>query len=107
LALVVPSIWYETFGLVVAEAFASGLPVIASRIGALAELVREGETGLLFKPGDAADLVRVLAWAQAHPQEMARMGRQARLDYEARFTPERNHGQLLEIYRQAMAVQPA
>ncbi|MBA4262159.1 MAG: transferase, partial [Comamonadaceae bacterium] len=43
LALVVPSIWYETFGMVAIEAFASGTPVIASRIGALAELVRDGE----------------------------------------------------------------
>lgn len=81
-----------------------GLPVVASRIGALAELVRESETSLLFTPGDAADLARLLAWAQANPQEMARMGHQARVDYEVRSTPERNVGQLLEIYQQAIAV---
>ena len=102
LALIVPSIWYETFGLVVAEAFANGLPVIASRIGALAEIVQDGLTGLLFNPGDSVDLARVLAWAESHPDDMAGMGRRARLDYEARFSPERNIGQLLDIYRAAI-----
>lgn len=101
-AIVVPSIWYETFGLVVIEAYASGTPVIASRLGSLAELVRDGETGLLFEPGDPAALAACLRWAQAHPCEMAAMGRRARARYEAEFTGERNHRQLMTIYQQAM-----
>ncbi len=51
-ALIVPSTCRETFGMVVVEAFAFGKPVIASRIGGLQELVRDGETGLLVEPGD-------------------------------------------------------
>lgn len=101
-AIVVPSIWYETFGLVVIEAYASGTPVIASRLGSLAELVRDGETGLLFEPGDPAALAACLRWAQAHPYEMAVMGRRARARYEAEFTGERNYRQLMTIYQQAM-----
>lgn len=101
--LIVPSIWYETFGLVVAEAYAAGLPVIASRIGALSEIVREGETGLLFKPGDARDLADKMAWAQSHPEEMRRMGREARFTYERLYTPEKNYQILMAIYSEAIA----
>lgn len=102
-ALVMPSLWYETFGLVIVEAFAAGLPVIASRLGAMAALVREGETGLLFVPGDAEDLREKMRWALAHPQEMAAMGARARAEYEANYTPERNHALLMDIYMDAMA----
>ena len=59
--LVVPSVWYENSPLVIQEAFAMGLPVIASRLGALAEKVQDGRTGYLFAPGDSADLARAVA----------------------------------------------
>jgi glycosyltransferase involved in cell wall biosynthesis len=103
MALVIPSIWYETFGLVVIEAFATDLPVIASRIGALAVLVRDGETGLLFEPGNPQDLATKMAWALAHPEAMASMGRKARAQYEAEFTAERNYAQLMAIYADAIS----
>jgi glycosyltransferase involved in cell wall biosynthesis len=99
-ALVVPSIWYENFPRTIVEAYACGLPVIASRIGALAEIVLEGRTGLLFEPGNAEDLADKLSWADKHPEELARMGRQARTHYEANFSPETNYRQLLGIYRE-------
>jgi glycosyltransferase involved in cell wall biosynthesis len=102
-ALVMPSIWFENFPLTLVEAFSCGLPVIASRIGALAELVDHGVTGLLFTPGDADDLARTVQWATAHPTEMAAMGRNARALYERRYTPEVNHRQLLDVYRAAIA----
>lgn len=102
-ALVIPSIWYENFPRTLVESFASGLPVIASRIGALAELVQEGVTGLLFEAGNATDLAAKLAWAQAHPAEMASMGQRARTLYEAEFTPEKNYQQLIQIYQAAIA----
>ena len=103
LALVMPSISYETFGLVIIEAFACGLPVIASRLGAMAELVKDGETGLLFEAGNAADLAEKLCWAQANPDKMAVMGGKARHRYEAEFTVERNYVQLMAIYQEAIA----
>ena len=52
LALVVPSIWFEGFPLVVLEAYAAGTPVIASRLGSLGEIVADGTTGLLVPPND-------------------------------------------------------
>ncbi len=59
--LIFPSEWYETFGRVIAEAFACGVPVVASRLGAMRELVEDGRTGLHFTPGDAADLAAKIA----------------------------------------------
>lgn len=105
LALVVPSIWYENFPRTIVEAFACGLPVIASRIGALAEIGTDSKTGLLFEPGNARDLADKLAWALAHPNEMAVMGRNARGQYEAEFSAEVNYLRLMEIYGEAMAEQ--
>lgn len=101
-ALVVPSICYENFPRTIAEAFACGLPVIASRIGALADIVTDGETGLLFEPGDSQDLADKLAWAQANPGRMAEMGLKARAQYEAEFSAEVNYRRLLEIYESAL-----
>lgn len=102
-ALILPSIWYENFPRTLVEAFGCGLPVIASRIGALAELVTDGVTGLLFEPGNAQDLAQKMRWAQEHPDEMATMGRNARSQYEAEFTAERNYQQLMAIYQDAIA----
>lgn len=104
-ALVVPSIWYENFPRTLVEAFACGLPVIASRIGALAELVRDGETGLLFEPGNPRDLADKMAWALAHPEQMAEMGRNARAQYETEFSAEVNYRRLMEIYAEVLAEQ--
>lgn len=104
--LVMPSIWYETFGLVLIEAFACGLPVIASRLGAMQELVQEGHNGLLFDPGSDTDLARAIAWAESHPDEMRRMGRNARDTYVEKFTPEENHQMLMDIYRDAIRCVP-
>jgi len=101
--LVVPSIWYENFPRTIVEAFACGLPVIASRIGALAEIVRDGETGLLFEPGNPHDLADKMGWALAHPEQMAAMGRNARAQYEAEFSAEVNYRRLMEIYDGVLA----
>lgn len=100
--LLLPSIWYENFPRTLVEAFACGLPVIASRLGALAELVRDGETGLLFEPGDAEDLAAKMRWAQANPEAMQRMGVAARAEYEVKYTPEINYRQLMAIYEAAL-----
>jgi glycosyltransferase involved in cell wall biosynthesis len=100
--LVFPSVWYETFGLAIIEAFACGVPVIASRLGAMAEIVADGETGLHFTAGDDGDLAAKVEWAWTHPKEMEEMGRAARREYETKYTPEINYKQLMEIYQRAM-----
>jgi glycosyltransferase involved in cell wall biosynthesis len=100
--LVVPSVWYENFPRTIVEAFACGLPVIASRIGALAEIIEDGKTGLLFEAGNAKDLADKLAWAEAHIDEMMHMGIAARQEYEAKYTSERNYNMLSAIYDEAI-----
>jgi len=101
--LIVPSGWYETFGMCIVEAFACGTPVICSRLGAMQELVSAGRTGLHFSSGDPNDLAAKIAWAWCHPNKMDAMGREARAEYKAKYTPERNYPMLMEIYRRALA----
>ncbi len=94
--------FYETFGLVAIECFACGIPVIASRTGVMNEIVTEGLTGLHFTPGDSTDLAGKVRWAWDHPQEMAKMGRNARREYEEKYTAEKNYNMLMDIYRDAI-----
>ncbi len=101
--LVFPSEWYETFGRVAVEAFAKGTPVVASNIGAIAELVEHGRTGLLFRPGAAEDLAAQVDWAYSHPQTMAVMRREARAEFEAKYTAQSNYELLMDVYSQAIA----
>lgn len=97
--VVAPSICYENFPLVVIEAYACGVPVIASRLGAMAEIVHDGRTGLHFTASDPDDLAAKVEWAWNHPEEMETMGRAARAEYEAKYTAERNYQMLLQIYK--------
>lgn len=99
--LVLPSECYETFGLVAVEAFACGVPVIASRLGAMEEIVQEGRSGLLFTPGNAQDLAEKVLWAKANRERMQEMGRNARKEYETKYTAEQNYRILMEIYQRA------
>jgi glycosyltransferase involved in cell wall biosynthesis len=100
--LVFPSQWYETFGRVAVEAFAAGTPVIAANIGAVAELVEHGRTGLKFRPGDPEDLVTQVEWALSHPAELQSMREEVRAEFEAKYTAERNYRALMEIYESAL-----
>jgi glycosyltransferase involved in cell wall biosynthesis len=95
---VFPSVWYEAFPLTIIEAYAVGIPVVASALGTMTSLVTHRQTGLHYRPGDTADLIDQVRWALAHPEEMVAMGRNARREYEARYTPERNYELLMEAY---------
>ncbi|NJK53404.1 MAG: glycosyltransferase family 4 protein [Leptolyngbyaceae cyanobacterium SU_3_3] len=97
--LVFPSIWYEGFPLTIAEAFACALPVIVPQLGSMAEIVEDRVTGLHFAPRDATDLASKIVWAHQHPETIAALGRQARLTYEAKYTPAANFDQLMGIYK--------
>jgi len=100
--LVVPSVWYEGFPRTIAEAFACGLPVVASRLGSMEEIIADGENGLHFTPGDASELAEKVEWAWTHPAEMEAMGHAARAEYETKYTAERNYGLLMQIYQRAI-----
>lgn len=101
--LIFASEWYETFGLTMIEAFASGVPVICSHLGAMQEIVEDGRTGLHFSPGDYRDLAEKVEWAWNHPERMQEMGKAARQEYESKYTAEANYPRLIEIYEQAIA----
>jgi glycosyltransferase involved in cell wall biosynthesis len=102
-ALIFPSECYETFGRVAAEAFACGTPVIAARIGAVAEIVDDGRTGFHFQPGDSSDLARVINLARSNTQQLASMRREARREFELKYTAERNYELMMAAYGRAIA----
>jgi glycosyltransferase involved in cell wall biosynthesis len=99
--LIFPSECPETFGLAMIEAFACGVPVIASRLAPMTEIVADGKTGFHFTTGDANDLAAKVDWALTHASEMETMGRAARAEYLAKYTAERNYQLLMEMYRRA------
>jgi glycosyltransferase involved in cell wall biosynthesis len=100
--LVLPSLWYEGFPMVMAESLACGTPVLGSRLGAIEEIITDGRTGLHFTPGDPTDLGEKTEWAWNHPSELTAMGREARRDYESRYTSEMNYSLLMAIYQQVI-----
>ena len=96
--LVLPSRCYENFSVSVLEAYVMGKPVVASRIGAIAEMVEDGVTGLLFEPGQPADLAQKIRQLTDAPERVVQMGRAARARFEERFTADINYQQLMDIY---------
>jgi glycosyltransferase involved in cell wall biosynthesis len=101
--LIFSSEWYENFPVTIAESFACGVPVLCSRIGAMKEIVKDSVTGLQFSAGDAADLAAKVEWAWNHPERMQEMGREARKEYEAKYTAEINYPLLMRIYQDAIS----
>jgi glycosyltransferase involved in cell wall biosynthesis len=96
--LVVPSLWFETFGLVAAEAMAHGIPVVASRIGALAELVEDGRTGSLFSPGDADELAEAMLRLWREPERCRRLGAAGREKVLRLCDPDAYYAGLMDLY---------
>ena len=96
--LVFPSVCYECAPLTILEAFACGLPVIASDLGSVPELVTDRRNGRLFRAGDADDLGRQVRWAFEGPDQLGEMRAAARREFETRYTAEANYKALLEIY---------
>ncbi len=100
--VVAPSICYENFPMSVAEAYACGVPVLASDLGSMKEIVRHGGTGLLFRPGDCEDIRTKALLAWNNRQYADKLGCQARKEYEAKYTGERNYEMLIRIYESAL-----
>jgi glycosyltransferase involved in cell wall biosynthesis len=100
--VVFPSKLYEGLPMTIIESFACGVPVIASNLTARAELIRHAEAGLLYTAGDVADLAAKVEWLWSNPESCVEMGRKARIEYEEKYTPERNYQLLRKIYQMAM-----
>ncbi|HZG24822.1 MAG TPA: glycosyltransferase family 4 protein [Chitinophagaceae bacterium] len=102
-ALVCPSVGYETFGMVVIEAFSAGKPVIASRLGAMENLVTDQYNGMFFAPGSEDDLkLKIMCWQSLKEEVKDEYRKNARLTYERYYTPEKNASQLLAIYQSVL-----
>lgn len=101
--LLVPSRCYENFPRIVAESYAFGKPVIASRLGSLAEIVNDGESGLLFEAGNAVEFAQRINRLATNHVERQSMGRNARRLYETRYDETHNYAILMDIYRSAIA----
>jgi len=101
--LIMPSICFETFGMVIVEAFSNKIPVIASNLGAMADIVEHNKTGLLFKAGNSIDLTNRATYLIENPQKSKEMGIHAYKLYKDRFTPDRNYDLLINIYNEAIS----
>lgn len=102
-AVVAPSTWLEAFGLVVVEAMAAGVPVVAAGHGAFVELVEEGVTGLLHEPGESASLASCIRRLAGEPTGNREMGEAARRRYEQGFSPTVGLDRLVGEYRSVIA----
>jgi len=102
--LVMPSVWYETFGRTIIEAFSRGTPAVVSSTGSMAELVRDGQTGMTFITGDDEDLSLKIRELMSYPPDRLRdMRLKAHEEYLARYTSQANEPKLMQIYETAIA----
>jgi len=97
--VVLPSIWYENNPLAILEAFALAKPVIGSNLGGIPELVKEKETGFVFKAGDFEDLKAKIKDNYFQIDLIRNMGINARQFIEANCGPNKHYQQLLQIYQ--------
>ena len=99
-ALILPSLWYENFPVVIIEAFACGIPVIASQLGSMKEIVVDNQTGLLFNTGDFKDLIQKINGLINNTSRMLVWGKNARKLFENKFSIQINYERLISLYQQ-------
>lgn len=102
LAIVVPSRHEELFGMVAVEGSFSGLPVIASNIGGLAEIVIDGKTGLLVSPGSSSEMAAAMEWLVNNRKLASEMGRAARLRSLSKYTIELTVESYQALYKKCL-----
>jgi glycosyltransferase involved in cell wall biosynthesis len=101
--LIIPSEWYEGFPMVIAESFACGTPVLASRIGSLEELVQEDITGRKFTAKNAEELAQAVNSMIRDQPLLCQMRANARSYFEAHLTEEQNFAELMRIYAEVLS----
>ncbi len=100
--VLVPSECYENFPYSILESFAFGKPVVGSKIGGIPELVKDGETGLLFEPGNVDDLAGRISWMIRNPKKFKDMGKRARKMVERKCDPEVHYKNVSKVYEKAL-----
>jgi glycosyltransferase involved in cell wall biosynthesis len=101
--LVFPTECYEGFPMVILEAMATGLPIVATSLGSLPEILEHRRTGLLIAPRDPQSWAVTLRSAVDYPDELAAMGQAGRRSFELSYTPEAGYSRLMEVYRRTIA----
>jgi glycosyltransferase involved in cell wall biosynthesis len=102
-ALIFPSVWYEGMPLTLIEAFSLGTPVIASNLGAMSSMIRDGYNGFHFSAGNSGELSEKISdWVRMGKSDKIRFSENARREFELLYTPEHNKEQILSIYRSVM-----
>lgn len=99
LGIIVPSLCYENQPFSILEAFACGKPVIASNLGGMAELVKNGERGILVPPGDAEALADAMKWLFNHPGEAVKMGIAAQTYALREHSAAVHYAKLMKVYQ--------
>lgn len=105
--VVFPSICYEAFPLVILEGFAMGKPIVASNIGAMAEIIEDGKTGIHFRPGDADDLAAKVKSLIQTPEQITKMALAVRQEYQNKYTEQKNYEKHMEIYQSILGTNSA
>lgn len=98
LFLIFPSLCYETFGRVLVEAYAASVPVAASKLGVMPEIVLDGLTGILFNSYDINDMRMKIRYLLGDKKIVANMRERARAEYDDKYSSERNYKMLMKIY---------
>lgn len=106
-SLLLPSLWFEGLPMVAIEALATGLPIVASRIGGLPEIVVHGWNGWLVPSGDPVAWGEAISTTMRDRAALKKVRRNARAEYEKRYSATPNLRRLLEIYSQALATRGA
>lgn len=101
-AFIFPSIWYEGLPFTIIEAFSVGTPVIASRLGAMAEIVEDGFNGFHFEPGNVQDLARVVTRFADSGEEKQKIYEQAKHTYKEKYHPDVYYKSIMSIYNKAI-----
>ena len=96
-ALLFPSVWYEGLPVTIAEAFSTGTPVLASKLGAMETMITDSYNGLHFNPGDAEDIKRTVK-AFNHFTDKTILYKNARQTYLDFYTPEKHYESIMNIY---------
>jgi glycosyltransferase involved in cell wall biosynthesis len=100
--LILPSLCFEGFPMVLREAFALGVPVIGSRIGSIPFIVTHEKNGIFFEPGDSAGLAAVVGSNFANDNGLAAMADAARQEFDNKYTANANLDTLIKIYEAAI-----
>jgi glycosyltransferase involved in cell wall biosynthesis len=100
--LIFPTSCYEGLPMVLLEAMATGLPTIATELGSVPEVLQHGSTGMLVPAAATTQWREALQWAESNPDTLAQMGRRARREFEAKYTPEVGYRLLSRVYQQTL-----